>query len=169
MENNINKGKIEQIYDVINEDNFIDLKNEVYYKKLNYFWRNENDYLVKTIQIYIIELNINNKNNFNMELEIYKKIIQEKFNNDFYTKENLEKKIDSIFNEGLVRISEDSKKQIFDILDSILNKIKNHISNEGSRLSNEKIKYKENYIYIKNRLETYKSSIYEQFYMAIIL
>ena len=52
-------------------------------------------------------------------------------------------------------------------LDSILQKIINHVTNEASRLSNQLTSYSNDTTVIKNRLNNYKASIYEQFYSTI--
>ena len=137
LENNINRKHIEYIYNEINNINFINLENDYNIIINDNTWKNNNDILYKKFEGVINELNNNNINKFNEELKKYKIILEEKLNKEFYTKKNLEDKINLLFSEGLKSLNDDSKKQIYDILDTILNKLKNHILNEGNRLSIE--------------------------------
>ena len=167
LENNINKIQMNDIYDDINKSDFINLENDIYFKIINKFWKNNNYILVRKINDTINELNTMNKNNFNKELERYKSILNEKFNKEFYSKTSMSEKINLIFSNGLNNIEADSKQPIYDILDSILNKIKNHIINEGIKLSSRRSLYHNNYTYIQNRLNNYKDSIYKKVYSAL--
>ena len=168
LEYNINEKKKNDIFQNIYKDNFIKLENDISHQIINNNWINNNELLAKNIQDLIIKLNNNNKNNFNDELEQYREIIRNKLNKEFYTKKNLEEKIYSIFSNGLNRFNENSKQSIYDILDEILNKIKNHIINEGQRLSHNKNLYNYNVISIEKRLMNYKNTIYQSIYSAII-
>ena len=167
LENYINKGHINEIYDEINRSTFIDLQNNAYHNMITSIWKNDKEKLTKSLKIFINELNKNQTNEFIKEFETYNNTIRNKIYKEFYTKDNLEKKINSIFTNGLNNANEDSKKKIYDILDSILNKIKSHITNEAKRLTNEMTSYSNNYDYIKNRIDNYKDSIYEQFYAVL--
>ena len=94
-------------------------------------------------------------------------MIQNKIYNEFYTKDKLEEKINTMFSQGLNNMNIESKQKILDIIDSILNKIKYHLTNESNRLKNELTSYSSNFEYIKKRIDNYKIIIYEQFYSVL--
>ena len=167
IENNINKKHLNYIYKKINEANFVDMRNEDYHNMINSIWKNDKDDLVKRIKNFINELNQNETSDFNIELEKYKKMIQNKIYNEFYTKDKLEEKINTMFSQGLNNMNIESKQKILDIIDSILNKIKYHLTNESNRLKNELTSYSSNFEYIKKRIDNYKIIIYEQFYSVL--
>ena len=167
LEKNINKRHINEIYDETKRSTFIDLQNNAYHNMITSIWKNDKEKLTKNLKIFINELNKNQNNDFNKEFETYNNTIRNKIYKEFYTKDNLEKKIISMFTNGLNNANEDCKNKISDILDSILNKIKYHITNEAKRLTNEMTSYSNNYDYIKNRIDNYKDSIYEQFYAVL--
>ena len=169
LENNINKELINNIYDKINDIDFIDLEKEAYQKMTDDVLKNNNNVLFRNINKSIKELNDNNLKDFNEELKQYKIILKDKLNNNFYSKKNLEEKIDSLFSNGLNKINPESKQLISNEIDLILKKIKDHISNEGKRLSNDKPSYSNNINDIKNRLNNYKITIYQNLYSAITL
>ena len=107
------------------------------------------------------------KNDFNNELKKYTKIVKDKIYNEFYNKDNLRTKLNTMFSQGLNSMNVESKQKILDIIDSILNKIKYHIINESNRLKNELTSYSNNFEYIKKRIDNYKIIIYGQFYSVL--
>ena len=167
IENNINKNHLNNIYKKINEANFIDMRNDVYHNMINSIWKNDKDDLAKRIRNFINELDKNETSDFNNELEKYINLIKDKIYNEFYTKENLEAKINTMFSQGLNNMNTETKQKILDIIDSILNKVKYHIMNESNRLKNELTSYSNNFEYIQKRISNYKNIIYEQFYSII--
>ena len=168
LENNINKNQIKNIYDAIYKEIFIDLYYDNYLNMINNTnWKNDKIELIKSLDYSIKELDMNTINDFNEELKQYQIILREKLNTDFYTKQNLKQKIDSLFLNGTNTLNDNSIKEIIEILDSILIKIKNHFTNEEVRLLNENISYSNNFILIQNRLNNYKNQIYEKFNSAI--
>ena len=167
VENKINKHHLNYIYKKINEVNFVDMKNDIYHNMINNIWKNDKDDLVKKIKNFINELNKNEKNDFNNELKKYTKIVKDKIYNEFYTKDNLRTKLNTMFSQGLNSKNVESKQKILDIIDSILNKIKYHIINESNRLKNELTSYSNNFEYIKKRIDNYKIIIYGQFYSVL--
>ena len=68
LENNINKKQIEEIYNIINHNNYIDLRNDNFGNMIIERLKNNNDLLFKIINDLIIEL-INNDNDYNKEID----------------------------------------------------------------------------------------------------
>ena len=167
LENSINGKQIKDNYDMINKATFIDLQTDVYQQLIDDIWKIDRDELIKNILNALSELNEINNNNFKYENEKYIEILQNKLYKEFETKENLIQKINSFFSKGLNKFDENSKLQIDEILNSILNKIITHITNEASRLTNELTSYSNDFTNIKTTLTNYKTSIYEKFYSTI--
>ena len=168
LENNINKKLINDIYDNINHVKYIDLQSDVYHNMINDVWKNEKEELNKNFQFTINEINNYNKNEFNEELEQYQKLLQNKIYKEFYPSKNLEEKINSMFSNGIKKEDGETKKKINEILESILNKVIYHLSNEGKRLSDEMTSYNNNFTFIEKRLNNYKIKIYNEFYSMLI-
>ena len=168
LENSINAKQINDIYNRIYLTNFIDFQNNEFFKLIDKAWNVDKDGMINNILNTLKEINESNNNQFKYEKEKYINILENKLYNEFYTKKDLDDKITSLFEKGILKFTDNnSKNQINNFIDSILNKIKTHMSNEASRLSNELTSYSNQFTVIKNRLNNYKKNIYEQFYLAI--
>ena len=167
LENSINGNHTKENYDSINKATFVDLQTDVYKKLIDDIWKIDRDELIKNILNTLKKFNETNKNSFKYEQEKYIEILQNKLYNEFYTKDGLITKINSFFSNGLNNCKEDSKNQIVELLNSVLDKVKAHITNEASRLSNELTSYSISFTDIKNRLNNYKNEIYEKFTSTI--
>ena len=166
--NSINAKQTKMIYNEMLSTTFIDLQNNEYYKLIDKAWNVDKDGMVNNILNTLKEINENNNNKFKSKKEEYINILENKLYSEFYTKKNLDDKITSLFEKGILKsLDVNSKNQIYSFIDLILNKIKIHMSNEKSRLSNELTSYSKSFTVIKNILNNYKKNIYEQFYSAI--
>ena len=168
LENAQNGKQIKENYEPVNKATFIDLQNDVYQNLINKIWEIDQKELINNIKSVLINSNEQLSNNFKYEKEKYINILQEKIYNEYYTKEDLDKKINEIYTNGIKNLDENSKNVIYGYLNEVLNKIKSHITNEVSRLSNELTSYSNNYNLIINRLNNYKNTIYNQFYSTIL-
>ena len=167
LENSINGKQIKENYDAINKATFVDLQTDVYQRLIDDIWKIDRDELIKNIINTLTKFNETNNNSFKFEKEKYIEILQNKLYTEFYTKDGLITKINLYFSNGINSCDENFKTQIDDLLSSVLNKIKTHITNEASRLSEELTSYSNVFTDIKNRLNSYKNNIYQQFYSAI--
>ena len=168
LENSINGKQIKNNYDMINQANFIDLQTDVYQKLINDIWKIDRDELLKNVINSLTKLNEINYNNFKYEKEKYIEILKNKLYSEFFTKEDLMTKIYLYFSNGINNCDDVSKKQIENLLQSILDKVKNHLINEATRLNDEITSYSYIFTDIRNRLNKYKTEIYNKFYSAII-
>ena len=168
LENAQNGKQIKEIYDQISKATFIDLQNNVYQQLIDKTWEIEKDELIKNIKTSLINSNENILNNFKYEKEKYINILQSKIYQEYYSKEDLEKEINTIYSNGLKSINENSKNVIYGYLNEVLAKVKSHISNEAKRLTDQLTSYSKNYNVIINRLNNYKTSIYSQFYNTVL-
>ena len=161
---------IKETYDQVNKATFIDFQNDVFQQLIDDIWEIEQDELIKNINISLTNSNENLLNNFELEKENYINILRNKIYSEYEynSKEDLEKDINNIYANGLKSLNINSKTIILGYLNEVLIKIKSHISNEANRLSNELTSYSTNYNVIQKRLNDYKTSIYNQFYNAIL-
>ena len=168
LENAQNGKQIRDNYEQVNKATFIDLQNSAYQNLIEDIWEIDQDELINNIKNTLIKSNEKILNNFKYEKEKYINILQEKIYQEYYTKEDLEKEINTIYSNGLKKLDINSKNLIYGYLNEVLSRIKSHMSNEAKRLSNELTSYSKNYDVIKNRLNNYKNSIYNQFYNTIL-
>ena len=63
--------------------------------------------------------------------------MENKIYEELYSKEDLEKTINSIYENGLINLETNSKNKIYEYINEVLNKINSYISTEVLRLSNE--------------------------------
>jgi len=164
LENSINGKQIKDNYEMVNKANFIDLQNDVYQELIDDTWNLDQEELIKNILNTLNKSNEYNKNNFNYEYKKYNQIFLNKLYEEFYTKDNLIKEINSLYSNGINSTSQNTKNKINNSINSILNKITTHLTNEASRLNNKLTSYSND---IKTRLNDYKKSIYNQYYSSI--
>ena len=167
LENEINGKQIKEIFESINKVSFIDLQTGMFKNMIDNTWKIERDDFIKNIINILVPFNETNQNNFDYEFEKYYEILQNKLYKEFFTKEELINKINSLFSKGIKNSNENSKLQIDELLNIVLNNITNNIINETNRLTKELTSYSNNFSDIENRLSIYKEQIYEQFYSTI--
>ena len=163
LENAQNGKQIRENYEQVNKATFIDLQNNAYQKLIEEIWEIDQDDLINNIKDSLINSNTKILNNFKYEKQKYINILQDKIYKEFYTKEDLEKEINYIYNNGLKSLDANSNNTIYGYLNEVLNRIKYHVINEANRLSDELTSYSNNYKIIENRLNYYKNSIYNKF------
>ena len=168
IENAQNGKQIKEISEPINKATFTDLRNDVYQNLIEETFEIEKDELIKNIINSLKEFNEKLIQSYKYQKDEYSKIIQNKIYNEYKTKEELEKKINKFYNNGLKDLDVQSKNAIYGYLDQVLNNIKNHANNEVARLKNELTSYSNNYKVIEATLNVYKEKIYNGFYSTII-
>ena len=151
LENSVNGKQIKDNYNKVDKNNFVDLKIDVYENLIDDIWKIDIDELINNIISTLKQFNETNNNNFKYEKERYIELLQNKMYEEFGNKDWLIQKINSYFRNGIINCNENSKVKIDEILDSILNKIITHITNEASRLSNQLTSYSNDTTVIKNR------------------
>ena len=167
LENSINGKQIKEIYEAINKVTFVDLQKDVYQKLIDDTWKIERDEIIKNALNLLLKLNETNSNNFNYEFEKYKEILQNKIYDEFYIKDDLINQIKSLFSKGINNLKENSRDEIYSLLDKILYNIIGQINNEVARFSSELTSYSNNFTFIEKRLNDYKKLIYDEFIKAI--
>ena len=168
IENAQNGKQIKEINEPINKATFTDLRNDVYQNLIEETFEIEKDGLIKNIKNSLIEFNEKLVQSFKYEKDKYSTIIQNKIYSEYYTKENLEKVIINLYNDGLKDLDKQSKNIINGYLDAVLSNIKENVNKETARLNDELTSYSNNYKVIEATLNEYKEKIYNEFYSAII-
>ena len=156
------------IYEPINKETFVDLQSEIYKEIIKENIEIDKDELIKKIKNNLVESNAYIINNFESEKEKYEDILINKIYKELFSKENLEKKIDEIYSNGLIELKSNSKDFIYIYLNEIIDKINYHLSNEATRLNNELTSYSNNFKIIDNTINNLKNSIYNKFYSTIL-
>ena len=168
IENAQNGKQIKKINEPINRATFTDLQNDVYEKLIEETFEIEKDELIKNIINSLKESNEKLIQSYKCEKDKYSTIIQNKIYNAYYTKEDLQKEINNLYNNGLKDLNEQSNNTIYEYLDQVLDNIKEHIKKEVARLKDEMTSYSYNYKVIETTLNEYKEKIYNGFYSTIV-
>ena len=168
LENSINGKQIKDNYDMINKVNFIDLQTDVYQKLIDDVWKLDRDELYKNIMNSLNKLNKINNDSFKYEKEKYIELLKNKLYGEFSPREELISKISTYFSNGINNCNENSTQEIKALINLVIDKVTNHLSNEAERLNNELTSYSNDFTDIENKLNTIKKEIYEHFYSAII-
>ena len=167
LENWENGREIEELYNTINEGTFIELRYEEYQTLFKEILNIDIDDIKNKILDFLTASNEEIKNIFETKRKEYKSQLQNLIFNKLYTKDSLESQIEKIYSEGLNNLDDNSKNLILKYIDEIIEKIKVHLENENSRLLNELTSYSKNYNVFIERLNNYKTKIYNEFYTII--
>ena len=125
------------------------------------------DDIKKKILDFLTASNEEIKSIFETKKKDYKAQLQNEIFNKLYTKASLEEKIEKLYSEGLNNLDDSSTNLILKYIGEIIEKIKEHLVNENSRLLNELTSYSNNFNAFTQRLNGYKNKIYNKFYTII--
>jgi hypothetical protein len=161
---NMENGR--QINELLNNTN-IEFQNEEYQTLFNEVMKIDIDDLKNKILDFLTSSNEKIKTIFETKRSNYKNKLQGKIFSIFYNKAELEDKINLLYSEGLNDLDDNSKNLIVKYIDEIIEKIKEHLNKESSRLKDESTSYSNNYNMIIQRLNQYKNKIYDEFHSII--
>ena len=161
---NMENGR--EMNELLNNFN-IEFKNEEYQTLFDEVLKIDIDDLKNRILDFWSSSNEEIKRIFETKRNSYKNQLQEKIFSIFYNKIELEDEINLLYSEGLNDIDDNSKNLILKYTDEIIEKIKEHLIKESSRLSDESTSYSNNYNIIIQRLNQYKNKIYDELYSII--
>ena len=168
LENLINGKQINDLYDIINKGTFIEFQNDAYQTLFEDTLEIDEIDLKNRILNFFTQSNEELTKSFESKKEKYKNMLQNKmFENLYQGKNGLEQKINSLYSEGLNDLDVDSKNKILKYIDDIIETVKNHMTNEKSRLENELTSYTNNYEVFKQRLNNLGNEIYDKFSTVI--
>jgi hypothetical protein len=89
----LNGKEIKEIYESVNKDTFVVLHGDIFKESIKENMEIDQDELIKGIKSYIVNSNNLIMVNFKSEKEKYENILKNKIYKEFYTRENLEKKL----------------------------------------------------------------------------
>ena len=161
---NMENGR--EINELLNNFN-IEFRNEEYKTLFDEVMKIDIDDLKNKIMDCLTSSNEEIKNIFENKRNNYKNQLQKKIFSKFYNKVELEEEINSLYSEGLNDLYENSKNVILKKIDEIIEKIKDHLLKESSRLLDESTSYSNNYNIFTQRLNQYKTKILDEFYSII--
>ena len=168
LENAQNNKQINDIYNPIETGEFIDLQKSFFENILiNNYFEIQKEEITQCIKNWLIQTKNNLNDKFKYEIEKYVNILENKMY-EKYTKQQLDEEINAIYDNGLNMLDIESKEEIYNYIDEILELIKTHISSEEYRLSNELTSYSNDFSTINNTLGNYKKLIYNEFYKTIL-
>ena len=167
LENHESGREILELLNAINEGTFIEFQNGEYQTLFKEILNIDDDDIKKKILEFLAKSNEEIKGAFEIKRKDYKAQLQNEIFNKLYTKISLEEEIDKLYSEGLNNLDVNSTNLILEYIDEIIEKIKEHLDNENSRLLNELTSYSNNFNAITQRLNEYKNKIYNKFYSTI--
>ena len=167
LENMENENIINELLNNFNKNTFIEFNFEEYQLLFEKIMEIDAVDLENKISEFLATSNEELKSNFENKRKNYKNQLYNEIISKFYSKDDLEKKINLLYSEGLNDLDDNSKNEILKYIDEIIEKIEEQLINEKSRLLNESTSYSNNYNIFSQRLNQYKNRIYEEFYLII--
>ena len=157
------RKEINELFNTIN----IEFQYEAYQTLFEEVLKIDIDDLKNKILDFLTSSNEEIKINFKTKRNNYKNQLQEIIFSSLYNKAELEEEINLLYSEGLNDLDDNSKNLILKYIDEIIERIKENLFKENSRLLNELTSYSNNYNIFIQRLNQYKIRIYNDFYSII--
>jgi len=167
LENMENEREIDELLRTINKETFLEFQDEEYLALFKEVSDIDVDGIRKKILDFLITSNEEIKSIFEIKRKDYKAKLQNEIFNKIYNKTSLEEKIDELYSQGVNNLDSNSSNLILEYIDETIEKIKEHLINENSRLQNELSSYSNNFNKFTQRLNEYKNKIYNKFYSII--
>ena len=167
LENLENERDIDELLRTINKENFFEFQNEEYLALFKEISDIDVDNVRKKILDFLTTSNEEINNIFETKKKDYKAQLQNEIFKKLYNKTSLEEKINELYSEGINNLHSNSSNLILEYIDEIIEKIKEHLINENSRLQNELTSYSNNFSVFTKRLDEYKNKIYNKFFSII--
>ena len=167
LENMENENIINELLSNLNKGTFIEFNFEEYQFLFEKIMEIDTVDLKNKISDFLTKSNEELKSIFENKRKNYKNQLKNEIISKLYSKDDLEKEINLLYSEGLNDLDDNSKNEILKYIDEIIEKIKEQLINEKSRLLNESVSYSNNYNKFNQRLNQYKNRIYNEFYSII--
>ena len=167
LENLENEREIDELLRTINKETFLEFQDEEFlalFKEVSYI---DVDGIREKILDFLTTSNEEIKSIFEIKRKDYKAQLQNYIFTMIYNKTSLEAEIDELYSEGINNLDSNSSNLILEYIDETIEKIKEHLVNENSRLQNELSSYSNNFNIFTQRLNEYKNKIYNKFYSII--
>ena len=161
LENLENKNIIQRLYQSIDKENFIDLNINNFKSLINDFLIFDPFEIINKLNLVLYNINYENEEKLLNIKENYTFLLEAQIN-QFFTKESIEEKINSLYLSEIKTIDENIEKNIYNNIKEILNKINDYISKESIRLLHTATSYTNNFQKINNTINDYKEGIYNK-------
>ena len=158
LENSLNGWQIEDYYEPINENIFVELKLDKFRKLLSNNWIFDQNDFVNKLNLSLYNINLDIKNDFFIKKEEYRQDLEKKIT-EFYSKESIVSKINNQYNSQIKVINDNIVKDIKLYIQNILNKIKNNLIAEEKRLEKEAVSYSKDLKTINKTIQNLKNEI----------
>ena len=158
LENSMNGLQIEDYYQPINENMFIELKLEKFKEILSSNWIFDQDDFINRLNNSIYKLNLELYNDFSIEKEKYKDLLERKIS-DYYSDNITMEKINIQYNLYIKEINDDMANQIKTIIIKIIEGIKANLTNEEYRLKHEQVSFSKDNSKFKKTIQDLKNDI----------
>ena len=162
LENSLSGKQIFNLYEPLDEKNFIDLNLYQFIELLNDNWIFDQDGLILQINSYLYNSNLEIEKEFSINKAIYEGELETPINK-YFTKESIMEEINNFYKNG-INISEHNKliSQIELNINEIINYFKENILNEVNRLKKTATSYNNNFTIINNTIKEFKNNIFNK-------
>ena len=167
LENSESGKQIEQFYEQIEQKVFVYLNLDKFKELLIDNWIFDQDEFIKSLNITLYNLNLEIEKEFKTEKEKYMKTFEEEITK-YYSEDEITKKINGFYKNEVKELQEDQIKEIMKNINEILEKIKQHFTEEVKRLKGTMVSYNKDYSKIEERIKTYQESINQKVKEAIL-
>ena len=161
LENSLNGWQIENYYEAINENIFIDLHLEQFKNILSNNWIFDKEDFINKLNISLYNINLKIINDYNSQKEDYENNLEREISGS-YSKDKILKMIDDQYKSQIKEINEEMANIIKSNIMEILELIKTHLKNEEKRLKEEAISYSSNFKIINKTIQTLKDNIIDK-------
>ena len=158
LENSLNGLQIEDYYQPINENIFVELKLEKFKEILSSNWIFDKEDFINQLNYSLYLLNLELFNDFSIEKEKYKDILDKEISNE-YSRDKIVEKINNQYNLYIKEINDDMANQIKTIIIQILEEIKTKLTNEENRLKKEAVSFSKDNSKFKKTIQDLKMDI----------
>ena len=164
---NIESGKqIDKFYEPITQKVFVDLDSESLKELLKNNLKFDKKKFENDINLAISDSNQRILNLYSIKKKNYENMLENEIT-QFFTKETFFAHIDSLFNNEIKNLDNNKTEEIMQIVEEIINKIKNHLSNEAKKITSTSNSYTSDFSLINETINNYKEIIFIKIKEAI--
>ena len=158
LENSDSGRQITELYEQIDKKVFVHLNLERFKELLYDNWIFDQDEFIRSLKELLYNSDLEVKKELNTEKEKYIKLLEKEITKT-YTKEDISKKINELYLNEIINLNKNQIEEIEQIINDILNKIKEEMEFESKDLKEKASSLNKDYSKIENRLLNYKNYI----------
>ena len=161
LENSISGKEIDDFYEQINKKVFVYLNLDKFKDLLIGNWIFDQDEFINKLNSTLYNSNLEIAKEFSTLKEDFSNTLESQITH-YFTKQQLENRINELYISEVKELNDKQVESIKQKITQILNKIKEHLSNEAKRLNTSSDSYSKDYSQIQNRLNQYKTKIFNK-------